>query len=943
MAYKLKVKDKIYDLKDGFTIKEELNETLDSATGIEFETFHEEFIGVPFDHATIYDTENKIEEKHFLIDTYDDEVYSFEENAEENNHHYFVKLFSETKGIERITLPNLTVTQPIDASATKTTVATFLNKLQTLYIPLYRGYTITGSHYTYRYKYAYSDSLLSKFENVICPEFQWNNPTLREVMTDLLSTEDCIPVVKQGVISYYSLKEKGNPIDTSRLSYSKRTMSSGDFVGELSLNMKNAIGKSKTTACEYITLQAPEGSGTLTTENGVIKTQKPIYSIRKLVVYGYDENRYFHKLDITSRIKEYEDWNLLSNVRVYSTSYMNLPDWTDANGLSTKEHKVNYIYFERGKKEIHNINTKYNHVTLGSFNFMEMVVRGTFMNVLKTGGGGFPNGDFRNVFFYLEYETINNEQPLIAGKYLPSPHPDNRVFDAQKDSYVDLQHQSIFEYAKVERLGNKIREIYGEYFNESAIPQLGDYIGDEILFSREVTYYDNIILFKGYLTPRYVLKDYYTGVMAKKRSWEIAKESEALTRTDVYKLYIEASFSEKKDYSYHASTWSVGSFTECRAAQDGNGYSRINVVNRFLTSLTKYDANSNICHAFVRTTDGQRSYPVQGGYDGIILDLLTEVQGNSITFNFGFDDNFKSASWINKTDNEFIQSFYKYCASPSGRFSSARIYLLKKTYGIGRRTGSIGMYHYHEMPEAREDNPDAPQYSSGEMDQVIDWMFDNPKMGEQTALYQNDGLKLGTTVLKDNREITKWTVQFEYCSDTPDILVKSKFVELCSMVNDKSSGSIYLALAKPGFKYSLKDEKANADVMLTLLNITVPGQDNIRVNITDVDDNVFSAKVQWNNVPYTEGVEYGAWAICDEDMNILLAVNRTSNVPVYFNILKIRDTKVYADSWSQTVLGDIVDPSNITRPTSTNSTRAVKFLRRLETAVEEDDSTNESE
>ena len=895
MAYKLKVKNKIYDLKDGFTIKEELNETLDSATGIEFETFHEEFIGVPFDHATIYDTENKIEEKHLLIDTYDDEVYSFEENAEENNHHYFVKLFSETKGLERITLPNLTVTQP--TAGTKTTIYSTMQKLRECYIPMLKIYTTLEdrpNHYLYSRKYDYSLATIQKFQNSICPEFQWNNPTLREVLTDLFSVEDCIPVVRKGMISYYSFKEKGNPIDTSKLSYSKRTMSSGDFVGELTLNMKNGIGKSSTTCCEYIMLHPPVDSATLTTENGVIRTMNPIYNIKKLVIYsfgkynsnGEDKCRAYVD-DFASRVKEYEDWNLLSNVKVGSSKYRDLPNGTDARYFTTKEHKVNYLYYERGKNEIHNIAKVYSSSGI----FGETFVKTVLMNYHpETVNYEYPYGGERSLFFYIEYETIL-DNPINVGKYLPSPHPENRVFDSQKDSYVDVRHQSIFEYAKVERLGNKIREIYGEYFNESAIPQLGDYIGDEILFSREVTYYDNILLFKGYLTPHYILKDFYTGVMAKKRSWEIAKGDEALTRHDVYKLYVEASTKVKKDDFEDRTVDPFRIFKRMTPNTDSNN---TNAVKPFLSSLLNYDANKNIVHAFVWTRGDGEDFPVDNFNDGIICDLASEVQGNSICFNFGFNDNFKSADYIEMDDTELIQSTYKYCSKVTGRMQWARIYLIGKTYGIGDGV--------NKAPIAGLTYPPA----------TVDWFFiinrERPKFNQSDAEYQNDGFMLVTLVNKDNREIIKWNIQIEYCSDNKDIIIGKKFIENCKIVNSLANDVTNLKLAFSKKPYSLGENKIHSDSVSYDFD-----QYNLELQVNEEND--YSCAVLWTTM---EGnilgtwEQYPYWAICDADGNILIAVNSKDNSTIYFNLLRSRDTKVYMNRWSQEVAGDISDVDHIT-------------------------------
>lgn len=895
MAYKIKVKDKVYPIKDGFTIKEELNETLDSVDRLEFETFHEEFNGVPFDHVTIFDDNNKISEKHFLVDTYDDEVYSFENDMESNNHHYVLKLFSETKGLERITMPCLSVTQP--TSGTKNSVYDYIRRYYQSYFPMYKKYTSSNSypnHYLYDRKYSFTTQLRHKFSNIDCPEFQWNNPTFREVLTDLLSTEDCIPVVRKGEISYYSFKDKGNPIDTSKISYSKRTMSSGDFVGELTLNMKNGIGKSSTTCCEYIMLHPPVDSATLTTENGVIRTMNPIYNIKKLVIYsfgkyysnGEDKCRAYVD-DFVSRVKEYEDWNLLSNVKVGSSKYRALPDGTDAHYFTTKEHKVNYLYYERGKNEIHNIAKVYPGSGIYDANFIENVL----MNYhSETVNYEYPYGGVRSLYFYIEYETIL-DNPINVGKYLPSPHPENRVFDAQKDSYVDVQHQSIFEYAKVERLGNKIREVYGEYFSENEIPQLGDYIGDEILFSKEVTYFDNIILFKGYLVPHYILKDFYTGVMAKKRSWEIAKGDEVLTRHDVYKLYVEASTKVKEDDFEDRSVNPFRIFERMTPNTDSNN---TNAVKPFLSSLLDYNANKNIVHAFVRTRTVNEDFPVEDTSDGIICDLVSEVQGNSICFNFGFNDNFKSAEYIEMDDGEFIQSTYKYCSKVTGYMQSADIYLIGKTYGIGDGT-----------------NP-APVAGVTYPPTTVDWFINinhqRPKFSQSAAKYQNDGFKILTLVNKDNREIIKWNIQIEYCSDNKNIIIGRKFIENCKIVNPLANNVTNLKLAFSKTPYSLGENKIHSDSVSYDF-------DQVDLELQVNEENDYSCEVLWTTMDGNINAtweQYPYWAICDADGNILIAVNSKDNSTIYFNLLRSRDTKVYMNSWSQEVAGDISDIDHIT-------------------------------
>ena len=904
MAYKAKIKNTVYDLKDGFTLKDELNETLDSGT-IQFNTYNGETDCVSFDNVEIYDTANKINKKYLEVDSYDDEVYSFGANFESDNHSYIMTLFSETKELERVPLPNCSVTQPILENLTKKTVYDEILRFYDIYVPIIKVYDAEATnHYKYVRQFVLDPDIQTRFGSIICPEFQWNNPTLREVFNDLMSTDDCIVVMKQGVISFYDLKEKGSPIDTTKLSYSKKSMSSSDYVGELVIDMQNAIGKNKTICCEYLTLRAPDGTGTLTTENGVLTTQHPIYAIKKLVCYAFDTRlqnidnhvpHCLHKINVTDRIKEYDDWNLLSTVKVGSSTFGSLADYTDANGLTTKMHKLYFLYYERNGRQIKNLGTLYS-ATVGSGAFSTAVVAatcvelGTLPNAKNLGAHGSTSSDIdpREMFFYIEYETIA-EHSMKVGKYLPSEHPENRVFDNQSNSYVDIEHQSIFEYAKVNRLGNKIREIYGEFFSEDGIPQLGDYIGEEILFSREITYYDHIIYFKGYLTPHYVLKDFFTGVRAKKRSWQIAKESDALTRHDVYKLYVEASYNYKTDLlgSYH--DYPAPSYPLIKSIDPTNN---VNLIEVLISICDSYQAN-NVKWALSRTEiDSFGPEYLPSSNEGIVLDTDIEIQGMSLCFNIGFNDNFKSADYVIKEDNEYTQSFYAY-ADENGEFIIHYVALIGQIYGVGDGETLL--------PKPLEDGGviEDEYLTLTQVDNILKQCYPKPKINISGALYENYGIQFNLKVRKDNREIIQNTIQYEFCSDNKNIIVTKRLINFSRMFNESNYNKttdikIFVSYTQ---KYQINDEDAKGDYRSDLtIQKTLRNQS---IGLT----------VVYNQIPVAVG-QFQSWCVADSNNKILIACNVQSgqtNLSCVFNLLKTRDDKVYSSFNSNEVVGDITD------------------------------------
>ena len=921
MAFKVKIDNVDYDLKDNFTIKEELNETLDSAT-IQFNVYGQEANFESFDVAQIYDSNNKITRKYFLVDSIDEEIHSYGSSLDTSDKLYTVSLFSETKELERITLPNCSVTQPL--SGRKKSVWQEIERFCSLYVPRILVYDEEETYdFKYQRKYSLDSALRTRFSDIVCPEFQWNNPTLREVLNDLVSTDDCIIVARQGIISFYDLKQKGNPIDVSKLSYSKKTMSSQDAVGELTVDMQNAIGKnSSSIVCEGVTLRAPEGEGSLTTINGILTTRQPIYAIKKLRVKvpitvrtrtnPGDEDMTtsyaYAWLDITDRVLEKEEFDLLSNVRIQdanSSLYQGLPSFTDQNGVTEKKHKVNFLYFQRGGTDILNVGTNYpkqNGVTTQQTYFSDFALSAITDHLSLTGHlqqgvivmfdavlGINGSNDPRNLQFYIEYETVA-EHALKVGKYLPVKHPDNRIFDNQSNSYVDQEHMSVFEYAKINRLGHKLRTIAGDYYNESEIPQLGDYIGDEILFSREVTYQDNMLKFKGMLCPNYVLRDFFTGVRAKKRSWQIAKNEDALTRHDVYKLYIEASHVAKgacNDYSYDDADAVV---------RVGDPYS---LVYDFIP-FNMPDYHSLQPHyllgCYVSTFIGNINLPNQGTFypnssQSYFLDSQTSLLGRSICIEFGFNDNYKSADYIVSDGTETTQDFYPY-TDENGEFD----YEFLTIGWVERKSGS----------DSQRTESTLEQLYSNIRDGYV-----KPKVTTPDAYDISQHLTpLIFNVKKDNREIIKHTLQLEFCSDTEDIIITDNFYKrMLFFVTD-----YYLTVGNYVYVSTEKYDKDATQVKGEFLSAQIEKtNDNNDVRVRVVENGTSN--------PYTVPQGIKSWGIVDGFNNLLLAVNLPENatkMECWFNLLRTRDTNVYSDTYNGIVV------FKLGRRTITRATRSIR-------------------
>ena len=881
MAYKIKIDQNIFPIRDGFTIKEEMNETLDSGV-LEFNLNSNEFEKIPFDNCVIYDDEDKIEEKHLLIDNYSDEIFEFGNSVNNDKHKYTLSLFSQTKELERITIENITTTQSMIIGDTKRSVWYYIYYYCEHYMPKIRVYDPDQDKIVWVNKYRIDDAVREKFNNIECPEFQWNNPTLREVLNDLMSTADCIAVIRQDVLSYYDLKGRGNLIDRSKLSLMKRSMSSNDYVSELSIYMQNAIGRNKTTVMPFQTLRSADETGRITTENCAIVTQNPIYAVKKLTLWFFEHGTgKVHKLVETDRVIEYDEWLLLSQVTLGSSDWYALPVYVDQNGCDLHKHRCNFLYYKRGGNTIENLGRAWAS-THGSNNFATTVLsstailKGTAQLETKWYGTGDSFIDPRYILYELEYETTN-QHAMHVGKYLPMKHPENRIFDSQENSYIDIEHQSIFEYAKVNRLGNKIVEIYGEYKSEEDIPQLGDYLDDNVLFSRELTYYDDIIYFKGMMTENYILRDYFTSVRAKKRSWQIAKDSDALTSHNIIKYYVETSFKHKEDVLDEISTTIQGHSIYGGLIHD--------LTNIYPMVSGESQEGKTLKYMMIQTSSpGTTEHPDPIYYTPILLDCSIEIQGLSICYNFGFNDNYKSSDYASDFQT---QSFYEY-ANDRGEYSYAYFYL---SYGIKNQFSVT-------IPTPAEEGGTQTLTTSQK-----DSIFADARIQPKVSLPTNSGQaeQIGATKIsyykrKDNRQIEKYSLQFEYCSDNPDIIITPKYLEYIRMLNADTTKSfkIYVSTTE-GDKYGLTSRTpigTRIQFLESGVSFTKMNGYSMRLNMSTV-------------ISYTSCI-----GITDQEDNLLLGINMERRQymtfkPIYFNLLKSRDDKIYFSNEDLYVLGDL--------------------------------------
>lgn len=742
------------EVKPGAVFREQFNETLDSATIIISQRTSPLLIE-PFDIIIV--SGNDFTTKRLAVNTITERIISFDPLTYE----YQIELFSETKILENYVCPNLSITQPANQSEKKS-VSFYLLK----YISLYGGKirvrkpAPNTDEWEWANKFSVNADLLAFFDDVICPELQWNNPTLREVLTDLMMVEDRIPVLRGKEILALDISQKGSSISTSNLNLAQRMISSGDAVSELRLSMENAFDKKKegtdtvVRRVEYHGLRTSAGTF-VNTENMELITDNPIYTLLKVTVMvpflDADSNYQWIEADITEHCVERGIYDLLNPSPVsLGVGYTYSADY--------KNYKQFNVFYNRGGNTIAGFG---NGFTTNEFLWItwqefaiESILRFAVSSQAKPG-----SLNYMDLVFRVEYETVASVL-LDVGRTYDVKVNERIVFDNQSNSYVDVVAQGKFTQSKVNRLGNDVMMISGRYPTEVSVPTLPSLFDvDRVIFSREISVYQDFCNVSFMAAKNYVLRDYFVGVQSRKRNFELAGES-SFVRHDLKKVYAEFSFVPKFDKKL--TILSAEKFDAL-----------------YLVSLKRDNIEPLILTAG-KTEDPYSSdvYPNSTDYFGLELDK--KITANSLVLTTTFSDNYsageqivmRSVSFIDQSNLTRTLDVVPYANENNGEFDRINLWFLKE-YDPGDGVITFPF--------------DGKETASGSIStEITGYNVRHRSRPLIKGVVGNDApIILDLPIYKDNKEIVKVTNQVEYCSDTRDIVFTDRFLRLLKPIREE--------------------------------------------------------------------------------------------------------------------------------------------------------------
>ena len=763
MNYYAYINGKTHRIVQGSTVSEEYNETLDSATiiisnspqldidpyddvfifgewcgkydqvndcivPVEGKKFN--FIGYPVDSTNYAAADMPCFYKHFLVDQFTESIIVLGKTEADTRYQYTIELFSETKGLETVQAPNISITQPLNE---KVPTVEYVRRYLELYNKKMKKTNSGLSNWSVANKYQMGDvsrirylnlngsevavpglleNIADSFGNSYTPDFPLNNPSLRDILNKLLITKDKIAVVKDDKIYAMdiTLRRGKFNLNKGKINYISGSKSSDNYCTNLKRTYSDGLAQDSTGRyVEYLGFRNSDNA-LLTLSNMRVETGFPIYKINKFYMCYYKKCKvtdstnhvskdgvFLCKQDITDLIKLNSERNTLSvDIRSFNS---NPPKTIKA----LSKYKLATLGYDIGSKTIDGWGVEFSYpnsflwqsVTKSYleviFDYVDSInpygiygqdfvvkkilnldnvpqVSQIFVSFYKSAENIIPipnysefsndfkqqiqnlfnnTGDANNMVLHLKHIFFQIDYtPFYSGSIIQSKtlgKSDVTINDNQATSLSLLEIDGLAQQEKINRFGNKGIQINARYTTPEHIQKLGSVFDkgldtDVVIYHKEYSLNDNDINCTYFGTKDYVLKNYFTTVFAKYRTYNLMSYSESVLRPENEHIYLLLSKTRK---------YSDNNFEEVFSDFD------INFNKKFLSF---YKTTSNILYKGLIINNDKINYGyLKKGDKYYTADTNIFVSGHSLCFNIAMKDNVTLGNYIKDMHNEYIE------------------------------------------------------------------------------------------------------------------------------------------------------------------------------------------------------------------------------------------------------------------------------------------------
>ena len=201
---------------------------------------------------------------------------------------YQINLMNNVKLLEKIQCPNRVITHSLIDE--QTTIYEEIDKYMKLYSPKVKMST-DGKTWSYQYLLDWSGLNISPFNDTYCADMQMNEPTLRQLLTNLMLQVGCIPTINYrtvGAINYNSLQSVITPTEEDGVNFISHSASSDSYANNLVQAPTQALDDKNEVISELIGFRDSSNAIIKQTQNLMLETRFPIYKIKEVLMRNTD-------------------------------------------------------------------------------------------------------------------------------------------------------------------------------------------------------------------------------------------------------------------------------------------------------------------------------------------------------------------------------------------------------------------------------------------------------------------------------------------------------------------------------------------------------------------------------------------------------------------------------------------------------------------------------
>lgn len=551
------------------------------------------------------------------------------------NYKYMFQTVSPTFKLQRNTLPNKLITQPITDN--KRTVWEELNKIMEVYAD---DITINPD--------------LQDLMNIACPELQFVKSTLHEILITLFGVCGLAPKMDYYYyLSYIDLKSSTNVNNWKSEEIfirEEETNNVQNYADSLDFDIENAISNDEDITTQW--LSPTSENAIVGTDDFIWKVPSNIYEIVKVELFG---SMTASKDDVLYILNTVDITDYVIPKSIYDTKYVSSKIFEDS-----LDYKRNLMYYEN------------NIIGGGAFTedaWLNIGVKPAIQNVIRKGlfamgysydpTSSASETDYRNFLMKVTYKTqANGIRVKIVKNGVDKPI--NNMISNQEESFIDTNNFGKQKQELINRMGNEL--LTGQarfdlskinYLSELNIANLGDRVdNDYIITEREMQFNENTLLINYKVAKYYIFLTGYSGLNQVKRFTSIDTQN-TLIRNDnfLYNYKIELENKNNNDY----------------------------LVNTLINNYGKFSENGLMLH-YVKTFDSEIN-ALQDYY--ILVNSQNKVVADSVIVNFKFETNVKVGDSIVKDGLTYLKEPIMYTDN-NGEFRYLDLY-----FGAGEEQRDI--------------------------------------------------------------------------------------------------------------------------------------------------------------------------------------------------------------------------------------------------------------